>query len=506
MSAVGVRSDEHDEDKPVTLTHDSPAGIAAEPSARPEESTSAPLSDAGVVAGLGWPGRLRVGDALGWPDAATREAVSRETRDATESGARGLAPTAPGATPTLSESIACGDDHVPCETGPDGQPVPADSAGATGPVQSGPVQSGAVQSGPVQSGAVQSGAETAKRTSPDATAARPSAPVAPGSGTARVRTAGELTEIAVRGDESTPLARSVAHSLLVRTGQQTAALPRPARTRVMVVANQKGGVGKTTSAVNLAAALAQGGLRVLLLDLDPQGNASTALGIDHHRGTPSVYDALVDGVPLRDVVTVSPHVDGLFVVPSTIDLAGAEIELVSMVAREGRLRRALHAHPQVFGADQDRFDYVLVDCPPSLGLLTLNALVAGDEMLIPIQSEYYALEGLGQLLDTVEMVKAHLNPDLVVSTIMLTMYDARTRLSAGVAAEVRTHFPDQVLQTAIPRSVRISEAPSYGQTVMTYDPGSPGALSYLEAAREIALAAMDRPASASADLSRGARA
>ncbi|HYO40778.1 MAG TPA: ParA family protein [Nocardioidaceae bacterium] len=306
------------------------------------------------------------------------------------------------------------------------------------------------------------------------------------------------------------MARSVAHSLLVRSGQQAVALPRPAGTRVMVVANQKGGVGKTTSTVNLAAALAQGGLRVLVLDLDPQGNASTALGIEHRRGTPSVYDAIVDGVPLADVVTASPQVEGLFVVPATIDLAGAEIELVSMVAREGRLRRALHAHPQVFGAGDDRFDYVLVDCPPSLGLLTLNALVAGDEMLIPIQSEYYALEGLGQLLETVEMVKAHLNPDLDVSTILLTMYDARTRLSAGVAEEVRTHFAGQVLQTAIPRSVRISEAPSYGQTVMTYDPGSPGALSYLEAAREIALALGHplghRPAPASAAVPRGARA
>ena len=255
----------------------------------------------------------------------------------------------------------------------------------------------------------------------------------------------------------------------------------------VAVANQKGGVGKTTTTVNMAAALAQGGLRVLVVDLDPQGNASTALSIDHHRGTPSTYDAIVDGTPLTEIVQKSPEVDNLFVVPATIDLAGAEIELVSMVARESRLRKALHAHPQILADTEDRFDYVLIDCPPSLGLLTLNALVAGDEMLIPIQAEYYALEGLGQLLETVEMVKAHLNPGLDVSTIVLTMYDARTRLSAGVAEEVRGHFGDQVLRTAIPRSVRISEAPSYGQTVMTYDPSSPGALSYLEAAREMAL-------------------
>jgi chromosome partitioning protein len=258
----------------------------------------------------------------------------------------------------------------------------------------------------------------------------------------------------------------------------------------MVVANQKGGVGKTTTAVNMAAALAQHGLRVLVIDLDPQGNASTALAVEHGRGTLSTYDVLVDGVPLVDVIQPHPDLPNLFVAPATIDLAGAEIELVSVVARENRLRRAIAAHPLVNGQSDDqtddRYDYVLVDCPPSLGLLTLNALVAGAEMLIPIQAEYYALEGLGQLLETVEMVRTHLNQDLEVSTILITMYDSRTNLAAGVAAEVRGHFSGQVLKTTIPRSVRVSEAPSYGQSVMTYDPGSPGALSYLEAARELA--------------------
>ncbi|MFF7688224.1 ParA family protein [Streptomyces syringium] len=257
-------------------------------------------------------------------------------------------------------------------------------------------------------------------------------------------------------------------------------MPRPEQTRVMVVANQKGGVGKTTTTVNLAASLALHGNRVLVVDLDPQGNASTALGIDHHADVPSIYDVLVDSKALSDVVQPVADVEGLFCAPATIDLAGAEIELVSLVARESRLDRAIKAYEQPL-------DYILIDCPPSLGLLTVNALVAGAEVLIPIQCEYYALEGLGQLLRNVELVRGHLNPKLHVSTILLTMYDGRTRLASQVADEVRTHFGKEVLRTSIPRSVRISEAPSYGQTVLTYDPGSSGALSYLEAAREIAL-------------------
>jgi len=259
-------------------------------------------------------------------------------------------------------------------------------------------------------------------------------------------------------------------------------MPRPSRRRILTVANQKGGVGKTTSTVNLAAALALHGVRVLVIDLDPQGNASTALGVDHHLGTPSVYEALLDEISLAEAAVPSTASPDLLCVPATIDLAGAEIELVSMVAREHRLKQALV--PEVL--DQLNVDYVFVDCPPSLGLLTVNALVAADEVLIPIQCEYYALEGLGQLLSNIDLVRSHLNIDLHVSTILLTMYDGRTKLADQVANEVRNHFGEIVLRTTIPRSVKVSEAPGFGQSVMTYDPGSRGAMSYLDAAREIA--------------------
>ncbi|MQA93113.1 MAG: AAA family ATPase [Streptosporangiales bacterium] len=281
-----------------------------------------------------------------------------------------------------------------------------------------------------------------------------------------------------RGD--TPIARAAEVALEVRGVGSKKSWPRPERCRVVTIANQKGGVGKTTSAVNLAAGLAMHGSRVLVVDLDPQGNASTALGIEHRQSVTSVYNALVEDVPLRDVATSVEGFEGLHCVPATIELAGAEIELVSLVARESRLKRALDAY------DQTELDYILIDCPPSLGLLTVNALVAADEVLIPIQCEYYALEGLGQLLKNVELVQSHLNPGLRISTIMLTMYDGRTRLASQVADEVRSHFDTLVLDTVIPRSVRVSEAPSYGQSVMTYDPGSTGALAYMEAAREMA--------------------
>src|SRR6478609_374981 len=287
-------------------------------------------------------------------------------------------------------------------------------------------------------------------------------------------------------DSQTPLAAAVAADARKRITLSGRTVPRPAHTRVMTVANQKGGVGKTTTTVNIAAALAQGGSTVLVIDLDPQGNASTALGIEHHAEVASVYDVLVEGKPVAEVVQECPDIPGLFCVPATIDLAGAEIELVSLVARETRLQKAVSAYVDDREAAGEQLDYVIIDCPPSLGLLTVNAFVAATEVFIPIQCEYYALEGLSQLLKNIELIRSHLNPPLHVSAILLTMYDGRTRLSAQVADEVREHFPDQTLRASVPRSVRISEAPSHGQTVMTYDPNSSGALSYLEAAVELA--------------------
>jgi chromosome partitioning protein len=284
----------------------------------------------------------------------------------------------------------------------------------------------------------------------------------------------------VPANADTPIGRAAEAAVGVRGATERATWPRPPRCRIMTIANQKGGVGKTTTAVNLAASLSQHGSRVLVIDLDPQGNASTALDIDHHVGRESVYNTLVEQRPLAEIIAEVAGIPGLYCAPATIDLAGAEIELVPMVARESRLSRAIEQF------DVSNLDYVLIDCPPSLGLLTVNALVAAEEVLIPIQCEYYALEGLEQLLRTVELVRGHLNGRLRISTILLTMYDGRTRLATQVAEDVRSHFGDVVLRTIIPRSVRVSEAPSYGQSVITYDPASSGAIAYSEAARELA--------------------
>jgi cobQ/cobB/minD/parA nucleotide binding domain protein len=265
---------------------------------------------------------------------------------------------------------------------------------------------------------------------------------------------------------------------------QVPTLPSPENPRIFVVANQKGGVGKTTSTVNVATALAFGGLNVLVIDIDPQGNASTALGIDHDPGTPGTYEVLLRGERIQDLAKQSPHTPNLHVLPATVDLSTAELELVNEPGRESRMKKALTAYIEESGVD-----YVFFDCPPSLGLLTLNALVASNEIMVPIQCEYYALEGVSQLMRTIQRVKGNLNDRLQLTTVLLTMFDNRTNLSHEVAGEVRAHFGKETLDVEIPRSVRIAEAPSYGQSVLTYYPKSPGAVAYLKAAEEIARAA-----------------
>jgi chromosome partitioning protein len=255
--------------------------------------------------------------------------------------------------------------------------------------------------------------------------------------------------------------------------------------RVLAIANQKGGVGKTTTAVNLGAALAELGFRVLVIDLDPQGNATTGLGISHRNVEGSIYDVIMNDVPIEDCVEPTT-VKNLFVVPATIDLAGAEIELVPAFSRELKLRRAIQVA-------RDDYDFVMIDCPPSLGLLTVNGLAAADDVIVPIQCEYYALEGLGQLLRNLTLVKTNLNPPLDLRGIVLTMYDARTKLAEQVEQEVRAHFGEKVYRTVVPRTVRISEAPSFGQPVTVFDASSRGALAYRELAKEVSDGATRRP-------------
>lgn len=262
-------------------------------------------------------------------------------------------------------------------------------------------------------------------------------------------------------------------------------MPQPITTRIFTVANQKGGVGKTTSAVNVAAALAMGGLRTLVIDLDPQGNASTAFSIDRDE-VAGMYEVITRDIPMSEVVVKVHGFPHLECAPATQSLANAEVELVSMVGREVRLKKALNNFLQERASTGERIDYVIIDCPPSLGLLTINALVSAEELMIPIQCEYYSLEGLALLLHTVSLVQEHLNPNIRLTTILLTMFDGRTRLANDVADNVRQHYPKELIDIPIPRAVRISEAPSYGQTVMTYDPLSTGAQTYMAVAREIA--------------------
>ena len=278
----------------------------------------------------------------------------------------------------------------------------------------------------------------------------------------------ESEESSVDGDDE-PVAATEA--------EPTSDRGEPDLPRIMAVANQKGGVGKTTTAVNLGASLADIGFRVLVIDLDPQGNASTGLGINIRGLQTSMYDVILNDVPLEDCIEAS-SVRNLFVAPASLDLAGAEIELVPAFSRELRLKNALS---EVL----DDYDYVLIDCPPSLGLLTVNGMAAATEVLVPIQCEYYALEGLGQLLRNVGLVQKNLNPTLDVSTIVLVMYDARTKLADQVVQDVRGHFGDKVCRSIIPRTVRLSEAPSFGQPIIAFDAASRGAIAYRELAKEV---------------------
>lgn len=280
---------------------------------------------------------------------------------------------------------------------------------------------------------------------------------------------------------SSPLADEIARSASLRAQLEGVVFPHPQRPLVVAVANQKGGVGKTTSVVNLSVALAQAGLSVVVIDSDPQGNASTALGVDHRPGTPSTYDVLSSAMSLAECLHACEESENLLVCPATIDLSGAELELSTVEGREFVLCRAI----KDFLAVNRGVDVVLIDCPPSLGLLTLNSFVAADQVIVPIQTEYYALEGLSMLVNTVERIKNYLNPGLTIGAILLTMYDRRTNLSSEVAAEIKRYFPGVVLENYIPRLVKLSEAPSFGTSIFGHDPRGQGAVAYKAAAYEL---------------------
>ena len=283
-----------------------------------------------------------------------------------------------------------------------------------------------------------------------------------------------------------PLLRELGENTRRLAALSTQQPPKPTQTRIFTISNQKGGVGKTTTTVNLAAALASKGLKVLVIDLDPQGNASTALGVPHQEGVKGIYEVLTEGTPLAKVIQPSTESPNLACIPATIDLAGAEIEIVTQIDRDKWHNLLKNSLEEYLATIEVRPDYVIIDCPPSLGLLTINAFVAAREVLIPIQCEYYALEGLSQLLRNIDLIQKNLNPQLALSTILLTMHDSRTKLASQVVSDVRQHFPSQTLNAVIPRNVRISEAPSFGRTVISHDPTSSGAISYMEAAVEIA--------------------
>ena len=273
-------------------------------------------------------------------------------------------------------------------------------------------------------------------------------------------------------------------SLAEETLIQTAPDRRAESTRVLAIVNQKGGVGKTTTAINLGTALAAVSERVLIIDLDPQGNASTGLGLDRNARASDTYKVLMGDAPLEDAIIPS-NVPNLYVVPSTIDLAGAELELVGVARRSARLRDAISAYQNGVGSAQERFTYILIDCPPSLNLLTINALTASDGVLVPLQCEFFALEGLSQLIKTIDLVRSNLNPELEIQGVVLTMFDRRNNLSVQVESDVRAHFGDRVYRTVIPRNVRISEAPSHGKPALLYDYRCAGSQAYMRLASEL---------------------